>query len=108
MKIKTIWHWAFAFFETSDELTDAYYKLDVEHYYKGKIKDLTYEKACGIAQIHPNAIKYQEQAMMPLFQGKGKLSTGTESPVRALESYKSKDETDMPYILIWKMYDNEN
>jgi len=109
MKIKTIWHYAFAFFESDSDLEEAYFQIEGEPFYKGDIRQLTYEKASKIAQIHPNCIKYHEFSMMPLFQGKGKLSSGTENPVLALESYKTKKESeiDMPYIMIWKIFDNE-
>jgi hypothetical protein len=107
VRIKTIWHYAFAFFESEEDLKD--FRIDVEPFYSGKVKDLSYEKASKIAQIHPNCLKYYDFAMMPLFQGKGKWSSGTENPVMALESYKTKGElkVDMPYILIWKIFDNE-
>lgn len=106
MKIKTIWHYAFAFFESKRELNQAFNQIEGEPFYYGEIKDLTYKEASEIAQIHPNCIKYYESAMMLLFQGKGKFSSGTENPVLALESYKTKKEKelDMPYIMIWKIY----
>ena len=109
MKIKTIWHFAFAFFESESDLENAYRELEGEPFYKGEIADLSYETASQIAQIHPNCIKYYNAAMMPLFQGKGKLSSGTECPIRALESYKTKreSESDMPYIMIWKMFNGK-
>ena len=109
MRIKTIWHYAFAFFESEQDLEQAYNEIDGELFYKGEIELLTYEIASKIAQIHPNCMKYYKYAMMPLFQGKGKFSSGTENPVLALESYKTKGESeiDMPYIIIWKIFDNE-
>lgn len=106
MKLKTIWHYAFQFFESESDLEQVYYQISGNVFYKGEINKLTYKKASKIAQIHPNCIKYYEYAMMPLFQGKGKLSSGTEDPVMALESYKTKGESeiDMPYIMIWKIF----
>jgi hypothetical protein len=106
VKFKTIWHYAIAFFESEGELEQAYYQIEGEPYYKGEIEKLTYTKASKIAQIHPSCLKYYEAAMMPLFQGKGKFASGTESPVLALESLKTKSESekDMPYIMIWKIY----
>lgn len=106
MKFKTIWHYAIAFFETESDLEQACLQIEGEPYYKGEIQNLTYKKASKIAQIHPDCIKYYELGMMPLFQGKGRLSSGTENPVMALESYKIKRETeiDMPYIMIWKIF----
>ena len=102
-KIKTIGHYAFIFCATEEDLNDEYMKT-YDCFYKGKIKDLKYEDASKIAQIHPKAPEYYELAMMPLFQGKGKIMKGTESPVLALESYKSPKEKNMKYILIWKMF----
>ncbi len=110
MKIKTIWHYAFAFFESETDLQEYYLKhIDGEPFYKGEIEKLTYEVASKIAQIHPNCLNYYELAMMPLFQGKGKLHSGTENPIKALESYKTKKESeiDMPYIMIWKIFDTK-
>lgn len=104
IKFKTIWHYAIAFFETVEELEDASCFIEDKPFYKGEIKKLSYKKASKIAQIHPGCLKYWEFALMPLFQGKGKLSTGTENPVMALESYKTNSEEDMQYILIWKIY----
>lgn len=101
MKIKTIGHYAFAFFESKEDIIK--FDLVSKPYFSGKIDDLTYETAAEIAQIHPNYRKYYEASMMPLFQGKGRLFTGTESPVMALISYKTKKELHMPYILIWKV-----
>lgn len=105
MKINTIGHYAFAFFESKEDIIQ--FDLGTEPYFSGKIDDLTDEIATKIAQIHPNYWKYYEATMMPLFQGKGRLSTGTESPVMALASYKAKKETHMSYILIWKILKDE-
>lgn len=107
MKVKTIGHYGIAFFEHTYEME---YAIDINEisdiFYKGEISELPYEKACKVAQIHPSAPKYYEMAMMPLFKGEGNLSKGTENPVMALESLKTKGQTekDMPYILIWRMY----
>lgn len=104
MKIKTIWHYGLAFFETEDKMKD--FDVDREDvFYHGLIEDLSYEQASEVAQIHPNFMEYYHSAMMPLFQGKGIFRSGTENPVLALESYKTKSESekDMPYILIWKI-----
>jgi len=108
MKIKTIWHYAFAFFETSQDLEEAYLQIEGEPFYKGEIEDLTYEIASKIAQIHPNCMKYYGHSMMPLFQGKGKITSGTECPILALESYKTKGESEieLPYIMIWKIFND--
>lgn len=104
---KTIWHYAIAFFETKGEMELANIN-DVagKPFYMGEIAKLSYQEACKIAQIHPRALAYYEAAMMPLFQGQGKLRSGTESPVRALESLKTKAqrEKNMPYILIWRIF----
>lgn len=83
--------------------------LFVDPLYMGEIKDLTYKKASKIAQIHPNCTDYYAMNLMPLFQGKGKMSSGIENPVKALESYKTKGESqiDMPYIMIWKIFKNK-
>jgi hypothetical protein len=94
-------------FKSEDDLNLTYLEISNELFYKGKIEDLTYEKASKIAQIHPNCTKYYENAMMPLFKGKGKFSSGTENPILALESYKTKNEIDIPYMMIWKIFDNE-
>lgn len=106
IKFKTIWHYAIAFFESECDLNNAYSQIDGEPFYKGEIENLTYKKAAKIAQIHPSCINYYKNSMMPLFQGKGNLHSGTENPVMALESYKTKgqSEIDMPYIMIWKIY----
>lgn len=105
MKIKTIWHYAFCFFESIWDLQDASSDVD-DIVYAGEIYLLNYEDAAKVAQIHPNFQKYYDAAMMPLFQGKGKLLSGTECPIKAIESYKTKSESekDMPYILIWKAF----
>lgn len=104
MIIKTIWHYAFRFFESEWEMKIAAGHTD-NIYYKGEIGGLSYRKAAKIAQIHPNCVEYYENSMALLFQGKGRFSSGTEDPVLALESYKTKSESekDMPYILIWRM-----
>jgi hypothetical protein len=105
MKIKTIWHYAFAFFKSEKDLQEAY-DIYCSPIYKGKIDKLPYETASKIAQIHPNCISYYNRAMMPLFQGKGKTYYGTENPVLALESYKTKSELqgNFSYIVIWKIF----
>ncbi len=100
--MKTIHHYAIQFFETENILDNHYF--EGEQFYAGEIKNLSYKKASKIAQIHPNCLKYYELAMMPLFQGKGKLSKGTENPVGALESYKTKKEKDFKYVLIYRLF----
>jgi hypothetical protein len=104
IKFKTIWHYAIAFFETKYALKKLQYQIPFEIIYGGEIKNLTREKASEIAQIHPNCFNYYEDAMMPLFQVKRKTLSGTEDPVLALESYKTKKENDFPYILIWEIF----
>jgi hypothetical protein len=102
----TIWHYGFIFFEDAYDM-DLFISESNPNkiFFAGEIEDLTYKKAAKVAQIHPNFEKYCEFAMMPLFQGKGKTKSGTECPIMALESYKTKLEYEkgMSYILIWKI-----
>lgn len=105
-KFRTIWHYAIAFFENEDDLYDYNLKnINGNPYYIGKISDLSYDIAKNIAPIHENCLKYYEYAMMLLFRGEGKLRSGTENPVMALESFKSKKEKEgnYSYVIIWKI-----
>lgn len=105
MRINTIWHYAFSFLETEVELFDAQYDLP-DIIYSGRIDEMGYDLASKIAQIHPKCIDYYQSAMMPLFQGKGILSKGTENPVAAIDSYKTfkESEKETPYIIIWRIF----
>ena len=102
-RIYTIWHYAIEFFEREIDLENALLEMDEEPFYKGEIENLSYIEASKIAQIHPSCMKYYQEAMMPLFQGKGKLRSGTEDPVLAIKSLNTK-KIDMPYILIWRIF----
>lgn len=104
-KFKTIHHYGIAFFWSEYALNSASMEVD-NIFFQGEISKLSREKARLIAEIHPNCIKYYEQAMMPLFKGYGRFSSGTENPVLAIESLKTKKESeiDLPYILIWRIF----
>lgn len=104
-KFKTIHHYGIAFFWSEESLEKA--AMEVDHiFFQGEISELSEEKAQLIAEIHPSCIKYYEQAMMPLFKGYGRFSSGTEDPILAIESLKTKKESkmDLPYILIWRVF----
>lgn len=90
IKFKTIWHYAIAFFETKHAMEDAESDLSTEIFYSGTIETLGYKRASKIAQMHHSCLRYYEFTLMPLFQGKGKYSKGTENPIMALESLKTK------------------
>lgn len=79
--------------------------LEITPEFMGELSEMKYEEAVKYAPLHPNVEEYYKKTMMPLFQGKGIFSKGTENPVLALESLKSKKESeiDMPYMLIWKV-----
>lgn len=103
-KVKTIGHYGIIFAETWHELEHVSWDIDGKPYYMGELDRMTYKKASKIAEIHPDFQKYYEMAMMPLFKTYS-FKGGTESPKKAIETLKTKKESeiDMPYVIIWKI-----
>jgi hypothetical protein len=103
-KLYTIWHYGIIFFRHKDELK-AFMKECDNHVYVGKFDKLPKRKARMIAEIHPKFNEYFKQTMAALFKTYGANRNGTENPLLALASLKSKEEwrNYLPYVGIWKI-----
>lgn len=81
---------------------DDYKAFDAPHdsiICEGRVSALKSDDAIKFAPLHPNFMKYYEDAMMPLWKGKGIFSKGTECPVNAVKSYFPKN---INYFIAWK------
>lgn len=101
-RFQTIWHYGICFFDSEEAMMVATSQCEDVIFY-GMILELDYKTASRVAQLHRNTLNYYELAMMPLFEGKGRLSSGTEDPVMAIASYRMKHQQGYNFILIWKI-----
>ena len=106
-KIKTIWKYGILFSDNITEFED-FPVEDNKIIYQGEIDELPDDIAKTVAEIHPEFKDYYIHAMMPLYKTYSS-KRGTENPSYAIESLKSKSESeiDLPYIMIFKIFDDD-
>lgn len=110
VKIQTIHHVALAFFPSEQHclksLWDSYPDSD-QILYEGDIDNIEYDLAKSIVEVHPNFSKYYEFAGMPLYKTYS-FKSGTECPVLALKTRRSKAQRDEDhkYVVIWKIFED--
>lgn len=100
MKIITFGQIAVACFKANEESDyesfDASLESIIAEGHISKMKDEDAQKFCP---LHPNFMKYYEDAMMILWKGKGIFSKGTECSISAVKSYFPKDTK---FYIAWR------
>jgi hypothetical protein len=110
-KIQTIHHNGLAFFKHSshaNHYSNGWERPSSEQIvYEGDIDEIPQEVAKSIAEIHPNFEKYYAEAMGILYKTYT-FKGGTESPVLALKTRRSKvqRDEDHKYVVIWKIFED--
>ena len=103
IKIHTIWKHALVFDHGKIELER---KVPCENLlYLGAIDEMPYEIADKVAAIHPNFRKHFDGRGSVWYKGYGYLSGGTEDPIAALKSLRTKGEIakKKDCVIIWKI-----
>jgi hypothetical protein len=106
-KTKTIWKYGIVFGDSKD----AFDRFDFSYssiLYEGLVKRIPIKLAEKVAEIHPKFNEYYQMAMMPLYKTYSHKK-GSENPVVAIETLKTKKEKAMnlPYILIWDIISSD-
>ena len=90
----TIWHFGVMFYNAAGfaDIQSTPWELPDDILFKGHLDEMPNSVAESVAEIHPNAPKYFESAMMPLFRGYSTAThfKGTESAKLAIKTRMSK------------------
>lgn len=103
--IHTIWKYGIAFGKDMDECrSKSGCEIECDYMYMGLIDNIPEDVACEVAELHPNCIGYNADALMALYKLYNN-NGGTESPKLAISSKRTRKEinTDMNYIVIWNL-----
>ena len=109
-KIHTIHHNGLAFFANRDHAYSQGNGFDFPYgptiVYDGLINDMPRELAHKIAEVHDGFSKYYEYAMAVLYKTYT-FKSGTEDPVLAISTKRSKKERDgdYQYVVIWNIFE---
>jgi hypothetical protein len=105
--IKTIWKYGIVFSNDKKELDYFIHRTEAKSYYSGVIDNIPRGVAETVAEIHPNFDKYYEQAMAVLYKTYNTVKGGSENPIFAINTLKTKKEMamDLSFVFIWKIID---
>jgi hypothetical protein len=71
--------------------------------YCGHITQMPNQIAAEVAELHPGFQEYYQNALKPLWRGYGHgLSKGSESPQIAIGSKRTRRESHLDVVLIWR------